>query len=337
MLEKLIIRNFQKHKKLTIEFDKEITTIIGATDSGKSAVIRALRWVLTNKPQGNAFIRDGASYVSVTLLVDGHSIERRKGKGVNYYKLDGKEFHAFKFDVPPEITDVLNLSLINFQQQHDAPFWFSETAGEVNRQLNRIVNLHTIDDFFSVIIARLRKSKTELELTNEKIKAFEEAQEKTDYIPILQKDYEAMIAIRDKHLALAQQEENLQRITLKIDTARLQQEKVDEILKDWSDINSLASNVKEQKKVVDGLSRIISSYMDEERIAKIDIDTSVLEQLHKVYTKTVIRSKKLDQLVQSIEKREGSKCHATTEIEELEKEVFKLTKGKCPVCGTKMS
>lgn len=55
---KLRIQNFQAHKDTTIEFDR-ITTIVGPSDIGKSAVLRALKWVAKNEPNGTSFVRDG--------------------------------------------------------------------------------------------------------------------------------------------------------------------------------------------------------------------------------------------------------------------------------------
>lgn len=45
---KLRIQNFQAHKDTTIEFDR-ITTIVGPSDTGKSAVLRAFKWVEKNE------------------------------------------------------------------------------------------------------------------------------------------------------------------------------------------------------------------------------------------------------------------------------------------------
>lgn len=55
---KLRIQNFQAHKDTTIEFDR-IATIVGPSDIGKSAVLRALKWVAKNEPKGISFVRDG--------------------------------------------------------------------------------------------------------------------------------------------------------------------------------------------------------------------------------------------------------------------------------------
>ena len=58
---------------------------------------------------------------------------------------DGIEYKAIKTDVPEDIDKIFNINSNNIQQQFDNIFWFSETAGEVGRNLNSIVNLDIID------------------------------------------------------------------------------------------------------------------------------------------------------------------------------------------------
>ena len=140
MIKKLRIKNFQKHKSIDIEFDDHITSIVGPSDSGKSALIRALKWVITNKPNGMEFIREGSKKCSVRIETDNHKITRSRGTE-NTYHLDKEVFHAFGNNVPKEIIDSLRMDEINFQGQHVSPCWLNESAGQVSRNLNQIVNL----------------------------------------------------------------------------------------------------------------------------------------------------------------------------------------------------
>ena len=124
MIKRLRIKNFQKHKSIDIEFDEHVTSIVGPSDTGKSALIRALKWVCSNKPNGNDFIRQGSKKCSVRVEVNGHKITRSRG-AENTYHLDKEVFHAFGNNVPKEIEHVLRMDEINFQGQHDSPFWLN--------------------------------------------------------------------------------------------------------------------------------------------------------------------------------------------------------------------
>ena len=146
MIERIELSNFQSHNDSTFEFHPGINVITGQSDSGKTAVVRALRWVAFNQPRGKGFISHWASESNVIISVDGERIERAVGKSDNYYRwVDGSLFKAFGSSVPEEIQKLLNLNDINLQLQLDAPFLLSESAGGVARHWNDVANLDVID------------------------------------------------------------------------------------------------------------------------------------------------------------------------------------------------
>lgn len=169
MITSLSIRGFQAHKKLTLDVDPHVTTIVGPTDSGKSAILRALRWLMTNQPNGDAFIRHGAEKAVVSLSVDGHTIQRSKGKA-NQYQLDDQIFEAFGAgNVPEPIARILQIGDGNFQRQHDSPFWFALSAGECSRQLNEIVDLGLVDDVLAFLNGEVRAGASSVRVSEERL------------------------------------------------------------------------------------------------------------------------------------------------------------------------
>ena len=168
MIDSIRLRNFQLHRDFTLGLSPTVTTIVGSSDCGKSAVLRAIRWTTFNRPSGDAFIREGANTATVEISVDGHEIVRKKGKK-NLYLLDGNEWTAFGNDVPKDIADLLNLEDINFQNQHDGPFWLQDTAGAVSRQLNKIVNLDVIDKTLSCLASALSKARAEKSVVEKRL------------------------------------------------------------------------------------------------------------------------------------------------------------------------
>lgn len=169
MIEQLSITNFQAHQSLTVDFDPQITTIIGPSDVGKSAILRALRWACLNVPGGEGFIREGSRDAVVELTIDGKKIKRQRGKAGNLYYLDGSEFKAFGSTPPKDIESVANVSAINFQGQHDTVFWFGESAGEVSRQLNAVVDLGVIDESLSTIAGKLDHFRSAAKISKERL------------------------------------------------------------------------------------------------------------------------------------------------------------------------
>jgi len=189
MIESLKIQNFQRHSKLRIDFDPGVTSIVGASDAGKSSIIRALRWAATNQPNGEAFIRDGSKGCTVQLTADGKTVTRRRGGTKNEYKLGEKEYKAFGATVPEEIAKTLNVADINFQSQHDAAFWLSETPGEVSRQLNAVVDLGIIDDALRAVGSVYQKANAAVDVSRDRLADAEKRAGELEWVADASVDY----------------------------------------------------------------------------------------------------------------------------------------------------
>src|SRR6185312_5624229 len=91
-IRNLRIENFQSHEVTEMAFDDGLNVIVGASDQGKSAVIRALRWLLFNEPRGSDFMRVGANNSRVTVeLADGARVTRERTPSRNRYIVTGTD------------------------------------------------------------------------------------------------------------------------------------------------------------------------------------------------------------------------------------------------------
>ena len=161
MLEKVKLQDFQCHEDLSIAFSDKITTLVGDSDKGKSAVLRAIRWACSNRPTGSGFQRIGSERVRVRLKVDGQTVKRERGKSENLYALDGKEYRAFGTEVPQDVQSLFALSDVNFQGQKDGLFWLGLSPPELARQLNKLVDLDVIDRVTGELASSLRSLRME--------------------------------------------------------------------------------------------------------------------------------------------------------------------------------
>uniref|UniRef100_A0A6M3IMF3 Putative ATPase domain containing protein n=1 Tax=viral metagenome TaxID=1070528 RepID=A0A6M3IMF3_9ZZZZ len=163
MIKSITLKNFQSHVDTILELDDGVNIVQGQSDSGKSSVIRALLWLATNRPSGDAFRRHGKKKVSVSVVLDsGEMVERLKEKSSNGYTLDGKSYEATGTEVPETICNLLNLNDVNVQWQMDAPFLLSESSGEVARQLNKVADLEKIDTALANVNRMIRDNKEKL-------------------------------------------------------------------------------------------------------------------------------------------------------------------------------
>lgn len=159
-----------------IDFSRTVTTLVGPSSHGKSAVLRALWWVLTNKPAGKNFIGRWrkAKYALAKATIDGKRIRRIRGASTNVYRLGKQRYKAFGQAVPKRIEGLVNVSPANYQRQIEAPYWFTLSPGEVSTRLNDIINLGSIDRSLSKASAEVRKAKTTKDISAERVHAARE-------------------------------------------------------------------------------------------------------------------------------------------------------------------
>jgi DNA repair protein SbcC/Rad50 len=186
--QKLIIENFQSHHYTEIDFSDGLNVFVGPSDSGKSAILRALRWVLFNIPRGSEFIRTGAKECRVSLIfADGTEVIRLRSSSVNRYilrKPDGTEqiFEGFGNTVPQEVTDVHRIQpvkldqkemLVHFGTQLESPFLLFESSQTKAKTIGRISGAHLIDN-------ALKKTNGDRLALNSEIRRLEEEREKLE-------------------------------------------------------------------------------------------------------------------------------------------------------------
>lgn len=175
MIEYLTLVNFQGHKKITIEFDPCVTTIIGDTDEGKTSLFRAILWLAKAK-SGTRIIRHGANKCRVTIGIDDGEITRtRARKHAAIFKINGEVYSAAGVSVPEAVRNILNFDDMNFQSQLDLPLWMTDSPGKVSQHLNKIVKLDTIDKTTTTAAQYVRKAKAEFEVISEQLTTTEHA------------------------------------------------------------------------------------------------------------------------------------------------------------------
>jgi predicted ATPase len=175
-LRQLRARNFQSLADISLDL-APLTVIVGPSNSGKSAIVRALRAVATNSRHAN-FVRRGAKDAELWLALeetDGtiRAVKLTRGKGTSTYRtwcLGDKEYQEFAkigTQTPREIADLMpftevNGQAVNFTTQFDPPFLLNESSTAVAKTLGELTNINLI--FEAVREANRRKINTSQEL-----------------------------------------------------------------------------------------------------------------------------------------------------------------------------
>lgn len=337
MLEKLVLRNFQIHEKFIVQLDPKITTFIGPSDSGKSSIIRSLKWIMLNRPFGDSFITHDKDSVKGVLLVDGKRIERQRGKGVpNSYRLDGKEFQAFGTSgVPQEITNLLNISYINFQQQFDSPWWFMKTPGEVSRELNQIINLSLIDSTLANIASDKRSAAESQKFIEERLEKAKKDKERLQWTQQAEGDLTDLEKKSNEKLKIVTELTELSYILERIEFYSNSIEMLYECVSVGLEAIQTAKQVLETSEQAEFLKNLLESISEAEKLTQIDVPSdqiTILEKIKEKWKKVHVEKYELRELLQSIDKEESELCQLRKNLKEVKKDLEEQSQGICPIC-----
>lgn len=340
-LESIHIENFQTHKDVQVTFGDRITCITGASDRGKSAILRALIWVMTNRPTGDSFIRYGTDETRVTVCVDGHTVQRIKGKKRNIYILDDVEFKAIKSDVPDEIASLFNVGENNIQQQFDPIFWFSSTAGEVGRNLNKIVNLDIIDYTLSALQTQNKQIKTEADVLAGLIEEQERVLDNVEEITAIQKIIDRVDNIEKQYGECVKQTNKLKTSIQELKSVSGYLERAEK----WEERQRQLDILTDQYiEMVNQLSQLEEAICDVAKLDDIIRQTDVPENLFAIADRALTGNeqlknvrkefKKLASLVEDLKDAEKAITDAVLKANVAEEELQEILDNNiCPLCG----
>ena len=152
------LEGYQSHVETAVNLSEGLTVITGASDAGKTSIIRAVRWVAFNEPKGEAFVNEEVGYASVELKLDsGFTIGKLRKSGKTSYTIDQPDGHQQTFEkaeVPEEVTRLLGVekqafgdfeAALNFAYQLEAPFLISETASAGAKVMGKLAGTEAVD------------------------------------------------------------------------------------------------------------------------------------------------------------------------------------------------
>jgi len=202
MIKKLHIKNFQSHKDSVLELTAGLNVITGTSDSGKSAIIRAVELVRTNRPRGTSYIRQGSKGgTSVEVTTDLGTACRKRSGTTNQYLVDGEELNAVGADVPAKVLDVLLLDDINIHNQLDSHFMLLESPGKVAKVLQQACRMENAEEAIASVVSSARSMKTRRDDQGEKLHADEETLKgffDTENFSVLCDKYDVLMEQKEK-------------------------------------------------------------------------------------------------------------------------------------------
>jgi DNA repair exonuclease SbcCD ATPase subunit len=257
--------NFQDHKETTVDFTEGVNLIVGSSDAGKSAILRAVNFVFQNDLRGNSFIRVGTTECSVTIVFsDGVEITRVKGTDVNNYILkdENEELHVFSkvaSTVPEQIQKYLgNPPLddkkrpIAYADQMANLFLVDLNSSDLPRTLSELTGIQHLQTAAETLGKNARSYDRSIKERNDKIKKLNDDLVQYQYVD---KDYDSISTIQSELNNLSNTLEN-------INKARNFIKRNNEISSEAKKINNLSSKYKslaDIKPQIENLSNLLTS------------------------------------------------------------------------------
>ena len=303
-IKKLKLVNFQSHKDTEIDFVNGFNCIVGSSRSGKSSIVRALNFMFFDE-WSNTYVRNGADYAAVSILLDNDVyVERRKGSvnEIIVKQPDGtsKVFSTFGIDAPPEVKTLLAVHPvaidadytvnINVADQDSPLFLLPASAPAKTKFLNRLTGFHIVD-------AAIRDIRTE----------------KT-YSVNTRKNYVASLVTRQEDL---KKYEKLDAIKTSLNTTYAQLETVHKQLERCNTLNAALNKIEGVNKKLTGIKRYMAVYANmKPLVAKLELK--------------FIDAKKLLNLQRALDKLSG----VSLDLKNLEEKEAALKQDYkvCPMC-----
>jgi len=197
-LTEIEIKNFQSIKNLKFPIEG-FTVIYGKNNSGKSAIIRAIRAALTNQT-GKGFIRKGEKETEIKIKREGLNILWKKGtKAV--YTVNKESFQNLNRDIPKPLIDAgferMDIGkkkvLPTIASQFNPLFLIDEHGTTITEVLASLYNIDTLSIADELCQTSLRSHKTLLKTREKDSEALQVKLEKYKDFESTKKEVEALL------------------------------------------------------------------------------------------------------------------------------------------------
>ncbi len=344
MLKSIEVHNFQSWEKTKLTFDPGVNTVIGDSDKGKSAILKALYWNNDNRPLGDSFRSNWGGSTKSIVNYDDCTIQRIKDESTNEYWIDETKLKVLDKECLNDVALRSNINRsINVQAQADPIFLLSKSSGEVAKHFNSIAGLDKIDSTTKAINSKIKQTKADIaqhEVEKEKYTKELESFSFTDKLSIqiqeLQESYDKLEDLKQKYQTYQDILLKIDRLSTEIQALKNKYTLYPSVQACIQRINSFESLTHEKEGLQDKYNTILrlkkEIHRSKEKYAlKIRVEACVkLTKGEAQYTKKLKQYKKLlnnyENILGDIETLKAKKISK-------EKELKKKMPDICPLCG----
>ena len=184
-IKSLQLINFLNHEDTLIDFADGLNIITGSSNSGKSAITRALHAIFWNETD-NEYVRRGAKfYKIIVVFTNGDKITKIKGPDIN--RIEFQEFgqplqisEKFKNKLDQEVVDFLGYQPVTSSgplslslQKSDA-FLVNLTKQEIPREISKILDINDLEKAATVINSDINKLSSDIKSKQSDLSDYED-------------------------------------------------------------------------------------------------------------------------------------------------------------------
>lgn len=351
-IKKIVLENFQIHKKLTVNLHPNFNVIFGDNEKGKSSIVRAVFWVIYNTPRGDwmrKIDKDGKKLTAKVKIVldDGNVIKRIKGDKINKYEINGDSFsdigqkmfepifEVFGFD--KDVHEILDYPY--FHLDYNSYFLVSESNTLKASVINFLTGVTVFENVVRDFNKEVRKLNREVKFENSNLAEEKQKLENFNYIEQLKPvccEIEKTIDGFDEKCEKLEKLNTISEKIIKAKTAISKNKRmlalvdiVDEIEKSFSMLKKRTQNIhklKELQLYKDKVKQNLSIATAKGVVEDIDKTIFNMEEIKK-------QCKELSQIKSELVA--GAKYVAASKkaIKKAEDSLKSFVGGKCPVCN----
>ena len=336
------LQNFQSHKKTILKFSERMNVIYGPSDNGKSAFLRGIRLVVTNRPNGEKFRSHDTDKTICGLKTKTFSVKRVRSDTKNEYVVGKKSYKALRMAVPDDISIPLNLSEVNIQTQDDVYFLIDKSPGKVSKVLNEVAGLEVMDKVIQSTNKKVRSVSSEVNSTNKSLMTVQESIYELDWVEASNIELKELEALSSKIQKSVNEYAEINDILKSLKVLQNSKDSMlsDDLILDLKSLIKVRDLIDEKECDHDDLLAKLDLIDElEEQLANVDlIDVTELDNL-----RIHIESKecKLDSVQSIIDNIDSLKSKHIQAIERVKKanKAFKTSLSKydiCPTCDRKL-
>uniref|UniRef100_UPI00288A435F AAA family ATPase n=1 Tax=Peptoniphilus duerdenii TaxID=507750 RepID=UPI00288A435F len=280
-IKKVHLINFQSHADSILDFEEGLNVILGRSDSGKTAVIRAIKWALYNEPRGDYFVRIGEKDTSVEITFSDDTVLKRARNGnKNVYEFKNllgevTRYEGFGGEVPQEIIDQTeifkdsigqNSQILYIQDQLEGPFLLSLSPGQKAAEIGKLIGVDILD----IAITNTRRDTLKLNgILREKKEEKEKLEKELEGFSFLEEDENKLNRLIEIQKALSEKEDKLNKLSFLYDG-----------------LSKIKKSIEEQKAIIEKFKELENVKIIFEKLEHIGLKLNLLKNAHSKLVKS---------------------------------------------------